>query len=177
MDTKINNNKLKLYPKAACSLIINSEGFILATSRKKDHTVFGLPGGKVDESDINILEAAKRELLEETGLIAYGGEAVYTSICYGSDNKHYLTTTFIWNNIENHPSQIKGEGIVAWVSPDVICKFHSGKYESFGAYNRDLFESLKIYYRNSINPPLPPQPPWIPPTKEICSKFNEIQKV
>jgi 8-oxo-dGTP pyrophosphatase MutT (NUDIX family) len=133
------------YPKAVCSLIIDLDGLILATSRKNDHSIFGLPGGKVDSDDKTLESAAKRELEEETGVIAEGGIPIFTSICYGHDNKGYMTTTFIWNKCLNDPKQIEGEGIVAWVSPHIMCKKHSGVFANFGFYNYRLFQYLDIY--------------------------------
>jgi 8-oxo-dGTP pyrophosphatase MutT (NUDIX family) len=56
------------YKKAVQVILINESGEVLAVSRKDDHTKFGLPGGKVDETDKNEIEAAIREVKEETGL-------------------------------------------------------------------------------------------------------------
>lgn len=136
---------MKKYPQAVCSLVINDSGLVLACSRKDNKEIFGLPGGKVDETDYTLEDAARRELFEETGIWPGAGIPVFTAMCYGADNKHYLTTTFIWNNIPCEPRQIEGEGLVAWVSTDVMCKLRSGKYENFGIYNRKLFEALDIY--------------------------------
>lgn len=41
---------------------------VLMVSRKNDHTKFGLPGGKVEDTDGSTLKAAIRELKEETGI-------------------------------------------------------------------------------------------------------------
>jgi len=133
------------YPKAICSLIINNENLVLAVSRKDDHSIFGLPGGKVDQEDDSLEKAAMRELAEETGVQANGGIPVFTSICYGLDEKHYLTTTFMWDKLWSLPKQIEGEGIVAWVSPDVICENSFGKYRNFAIFNRNLLKSLNIH--------------------------------
>lgn len=136
---------MKQYPKSVCSLIINDNGLILSVSRKDDHSVFGLPGGKVEETDKSLEHAAWRELFEETGVDAKGGIPAFTAICYGSDDRHYLTTTFIWQKILTPPKQTEEEGIVAWVSPDIMCRENSGKHKNFGIYNRKLFEALNIY--------------------------------
>ena len=130
---------MKEIPKAVCSFIINDEGLVLAVSRKENHSIFGLPGGKVEVSDLTIEDAAKRELIEETGVLASGGVPICTSLL---NKKTYLTTTFIWNKLLSEPKQIEGEGLVAWVSPDVMCQIHEKRYENFGIYNRKLFNLL-----------------------------------
>lgn len=56
------------YKKAVQVVIFNKEGEVLAVSRKDDHTKFGLPGGKVDDTDSDEIAAAIREVKEETGL-------------------------------------------------------------------------------------------------------------
>lgn len=56
------------------AIILNDKNQVLAVSRKDNHNDFGLPGGKVDDSDSfsglpNRLHVAiKREVKEETGL-------------------------------------------------------------------------------------------------------------
>jgi len=136
---------MKKYPQAVCSLVINNSGLVLACSRKDNKEIFGLPGGKVDLTDWHLEDAARRELYEETGIWAGSGTPVFTAMCYGSDGKHYLTTTFIWNQLPSEPRQIEGEGLVAWVSTDVMCRLNIGKYKNFGIYNRKLFEHMDIY--------------------------------
>ncbi|CAG7579764.1 MAG: putative hydrolase [uncultured marine phage] len=49
-------------------VLFNDKGEVLCVSRKNDHTDFGLPGGKVDDTDKTFKDAAIREVKEETGL-------------------------------------------------------------------------------------------------------------
>lgn len=46
----------------------NSRGAILNITRKDDQTKYGLVGGKVDDTDVDIRAALNREVLEETGI-------------------------------------------------------------------------------------------------------------
>lgn len=75
------NNKLR----AVVALIYNEDKTkVLSVSRKYDTTLVGLPGGKVDPTDVdehgNVddLGALKRELLEETGLTVLTAVHVFT---------------------------------------------------------------------------------------------------
>lgn len=55
--------------KSVAIVCLNDEGKVLAVSRKDNHSDFGLPGGKVDEEDMDdVYLAAIREMKEETGL-------------------------------------------------------------------------------------------------------------
>tara|TARA_R110000772_G_scaffold17946_3_gene49974 strand:+ start:130546 stop:130935 length:390 start_codon:yes stop_codon:yes gene_type:complete len=53
---------------AVQGVILNEDGEVLCVSRKDDHNDFGLPGGKVDDTDKTFKEALAREVKEETGL-------------------------------------------------------------------------------------------------------------
>lgn len=106
----------------------NSEGNILAVSRKDDHTAFGLPGGKYEKSDITLKNCAKREFFEETGLSIDDLKLIYVH----DDDYNYVNFTFTGN--------ISGEintqeaGIVKWVSKETLLN------GPFGFYNKLLFD-------------------------------------
>lgn len=54
--------------KSVQAVLINSNGQVLAVSRKHDHNDFGLVGGKMDPEDSTPENAIIRECKEETGL-------------------------------------------------------------------------------------------------------------
>jgi len=117
--------------RAACCLIISDDGKVLAVSRKDDPTAFGMPGGKVDRGETPI-EAAARELQEETGLIATDLRQVFKR----QEQDGYETTTFV--------CKVTGEintdesGAVRWVSPQALFD------GPFGSYNMRLWKHLGL---------------------------------
>lgn len=134
MGTESNSNED--LPKAACCLVIDREGLILAVSRKDDHDNLNLPGGKLEDNE-TCSQAAARELLEETGLKAVNLEFVYGEEVLG-DVTHWVATYL--TKVEGKVTYQTGEGIVRWVDPKRLLK------GSFRDYNKKLFDLLKIDY-------------------------------
>lgn len=138
------------FAKAVSVLIINSERKVLAVSRvEKDKErkkiikngdvipidKWGLPGGKMDNTDATIYDAASRELKEETGLNSIGLYPVYTGL---STLKKFMVTTFMCSKIYGKIKRQHMEGNVDWKNiKDII----NGP---FGDYNKNLFESLRL---------------------------------
>jgi 8-oxo-dGTP pyrophosphatase MutT (NUDIX family) len=137
------------YPnRAACCLLIReSDGFILSVSRKNNPADKGLPGGKCEPEE-TYLEAAKRELFEETGYIADNLEPVFSADgdtgCaidienpkLNSKGKYPCNSiTFIAKTYKCQ-EDTNESGAVEWVHPSRVC---SG---SFAAYNTELFNEI-----------------------------------
>ena len=116
---------------AATVLIIADDGKILAVSRRDDPTAMGLPGGKVDPGE-EIINAAARELEEETGLIIVDLKPVFTS----SEADGYTTTTFVGK--VSGEIKTDEEGVIRWVDHEALIN------GPFGEYNRKLFNHLAL---------------------------------
>jgi len=115
--------------KHAVVILVSNDNKVLGVSRKDDPTAFGLPGGKVEAGE-SLEQAAARELLEETGLIATSLRCVYVAL-----EKEFSTVAFeatVTGEISTTES-----GVVRWVEPEVL---FSGP---FGVYNTRLFEHLQ----------------------------------
>lgn len=126
---------------AVVILLKTTNDEILAVSRKNNPNDFGLPGGKV-ESNETLIEAAKRELFEETGFEVKDED--FIRIFTAMDGE-FLVTTFMVNSIydsNNTLSLIKTNesGVVKFVSREIL------KHGSFGEYNKKLFDvENKLY--------------------------------
>lgn len=117
---------------AVCLYVEDALGRILATSRKDDHSAFGLPGGKVDPGETHLVALA-REVREETGLnIVDPIHPIFEDVCVGT--RSFLTRTFTASVTGTiHTSE---PIVVDWVSKDVLL---SGP---FAEYNRKLFQKI-----------------------------------
>lgn len=127
------------FPRAACVLLRRGDGKVLAVSRKDDPTDYGLPGGKVDKGEEDI-EAARRELVEETGYVVGDINFLYAGVCKGGkDGIDFWTTTY---TAEYAGAEVEGDvdasetGVVKWVDPEVLLR------GSFAEYNKRLFDTL-----------------------------------
>lgn len=119
-------------PKAACILILNSCGQVLAVSRRGEFTQFGLPGGKVD-GDETLVQAAIRELYEETGARVSSDDVEF--LYSAGDGHGYDVTTFVLTHDLNNegPLQHEPDTLVEWVDPRVLIN------GPFGSYNAQVF--------------------------------------
>ena len=116
------------------ALIVNKcDKLVLAVSRKDDPNDFGLPGGKIEPGELP-QRALRRELAEETGLIAISMRPVYDRTDAPPGDK--FCRCFL---IESYFGTIKTKekGVVKWVTYDELTK------GTFGYYNTGLLEERK----------------------------------
>ncbi|MEK4487015.1 NUDIX hydrolase [Psychrobacillus sp. FSL H8-0484] len=89
----------------ACVIVLNKENRILLQLRK-DNNCWGLAGGSLEMGE-SLEQVAKRELFEETGLVAnklelfnvYSGEKFYYKYPHG-DEVYNVVTAYICNDFE-----------------------------------------------------------------------------
>lgn len=110
-------------------VLINPEGLVLGVSRKHDHNDFGLPGGKMEESDASVVMTAIRETLEETGLRATNLRLIFAIHKGGFMGYTYLAD---YEGEINHNEP----HVVKWVPFNRLIE------GSFGRYNKMVAESL-----------------------------------
>lgn len=118
--------------RAACCLIVGHDGTVLCVSRRNNHTMWGMPGGKVDPGEDDETAAA-RELEEETGLVAKSLHPVFSK----RDKQGFVTTTFACE--AEGQIDTDEEGLIRWVSPSLLV---NDAHSPFTDYNRDLFAKL-----------------------------------
>jgi len=148
MDTEYNVNWERYPLRAACCLLLGPDNTILSVSRKTNHEDKGLPGGKCEPGE-TYMDAAIRELQEETGYLAENLEPIFmadgdTGLPVDSiDNPKSdangkipcNAVTFLVRKYTKSPgAEVRESGVVSWVAPSVICK------GSFAKYNTNLLE-------------------------------------
>jgi 8-oxo-dGTP pyrophosphatase MutT (NUDIX family) len=124
---------------AATALIYKGvifESELLGVSRKYNHELFGLPGGKVDTGE-DTYTAMKREVFEETGLIVDRAIPLFFR-----EEEEFLAVVYLVT--EWHGDVSTSEvGIVDWIDFDVL------KKGSFAEYNTALekhIDEIRLFY-------------------------------
>lgn len=121
-------------PKAV-TLLLLKDGKVLSVSRKDNPKDLGLPGGKVDSGE-TLLQAAARELKEETGVDAMSVTHVFEAVSSSGEYYSYTFQVMAW---EGEPYSVE-DGIVAWVDPEVLI----APSQMFSDYNKALFTHVGL---------------------------------
>lgn len=113
-------------------IVIFKDGKVLGVSRKDDHRDFGLPGGKMEEVDMENPEfTAIRECKEETGIDVFDLQLIFAIHKNGHMGYTYLAN-YISDEIKHDEPHV-----VDWLPFETLVK---GK---FGKYNELVSESLR----------------------------------
>lgn len=131
----------------ASVIVVNEKGEILLQLRK-DNNHWGYPGGMVDINEV-VEEAAKRELLEETGIVANTIELF--GVFSGKELYH----------VYPHGDEISIVDIV------YICKDYSGSIQA------DMVESLDVKFFALNELPNNISPPCIPALKSYVGEASD----
>lgn len=110
-------------------------------SRKTDHSDFGMPGGKVEQSDRTLIMAATREIKEETGVDVFNLEMIFAMHINGRMGYTYLAdySGEIDFDYEKEPHVVK------W---DNYSKILAGKYRERNemVYKALLSRGINVKY-------------------------------
>ena len=116
---------------------------VLTVSRKNNPNDIGLPGGKMEDIDKSIKEAAARELMEETGYYVNPNSLIKVLEADGDTGLDEITscscTTFI-TQFYSCMAETHEKGIVAWLSPESLIQSHC----SFASYNIRLLKTMNL---------------------------------
>ena len=124
----MNSNKMV----KTAHIVIFKDGKVLGVSRKDDHKDFGLPGGKMEDTDMGNPEfTAIRECKEETGIDVFSLELIFAIHKNGHMGYTYLAE-YVSDEIKHDEPHV-----VDWVPFETLVK---GK---FGKYNELVAESLR----------------------------------
>lgn len=125
----VETKKAKL---AAVALIFNKDKTkLLGVSRKDNHKLFGLPGGKVDVGE-SMSEGVIREVKEETGLSVKSSAPIFLR-----EDGEFVAAVYLVTKYEGEVST-KESGVVAWIT------FEDLKQGAFSEYNTKLEQHLKF---------------------------------
>lgn len=121
-------------------MLLIKDGLILSVSLKKDHTKFGLPGGKVEDTDKSPLDSAIRECFEETGVSV--SEAIYLykreEPPLTSEGSWFNTYCYVAIDWSGTPFSAE-EGVVKWLTAADL----TGPSGAYANYNKQTFEQFR----------------------------------
>ena len=121
-------------------MLIIKDGLILGITRRHDKTIFGLPGGKKDESDPTTKETAIRETLEETSVVVKDCTLVYERVELGDgpNGVDYYSRCYYATEWSGTPINSE-EGEVKWLTEEEVISTKA----SFGEYNKKTLSIFK----------------------------------
>lgn len=130
---------------AALMLIIKN-GLILSVSRKDNHNIFGLIGGKLELNE-TAKDAAVRETYEETGIMVHSCEYFFTRVETTNNGDKFLIHCFYALSWSGNPSS--KESKVEYLFPKELTSSpqNSGK-GAFPEYNTLALKEFRIKYPN-----------------------------
>lgn len=115
-------------------LCINDEDYILAVTRKDDHSDWGMPGGKIENGETPE-QAVIREIKEETGYDVVNPTFLFTE----KDENGRNCAVFIGNVMGD--ISFNEPHLVDWVIPIKLVQS-----KTYGEFNLGTFDKLKITY-------------------------------
>jgi 8-oxo-dGTP pyrophosphatase MutT (NUDIX family) len=124
---------------AATALIYKGvifESELLGVSRKYNHELFGLPGGKVDTGE-DTYTAMKREVFEETGLIVDRAIPLFFR-----EEEEFLAVVYLVTEWHGDVSTSEA-GIVDWIDFDVLKK---GSFAEYNAALEKHIDEIRLFY-------------------------------
>lgn len=105
------------------TVVVRDGKLLVVEERAQGRLVFNQPAGHL-EPDESLLEAARRETLEETGwhveLTAFVGAYQWKAVNPdGSGGRHYLRFAFAAEPVRHEPERVLDDGIVraVWLTP------------------------------------------------------------
>lgn len=120
---------------ASVVIVRNPQGQILAVTRKTDANVYCFPGGKLDPGE-DIVQAATRELQEETGLVL--DNALYLGNLHDGEFDTHCFYAISWSG---NPRSLEPGVEVSWLSESEIGESRS----AYPEYNTEMLKRMRTF--------------------------------